>query len=179
MKRLFGNTLLVCCLALLLPASAGAVTLINPDGSVAQPYQGFADQSRVPVANVTVLVRPANGLCGSSQACTSAAPPTIWLSDVSQPMEMLSLMHELGHQYDFVMPEWKRVVVRRIVGLELPWSIDRPHTALSYSEVFAVIYAECAVLKRPESIALTDDSHSTEISTRRMARLCRLIRQPN
>lgn len=165
---------------------AGAVQLVNPDGSVAQPYQSWADSSRVPTVagHISVVINPT--ICGAHRACTSAGhestPPTIWLTNPSLvPINLYTTMHELGHQYDFAMPEWKRIVFQRIVQLPTtPWYVARPHVAKSLSEVFADAYAECAIVRRAEAIVLAlEDGDFHEIPARSVRRVCRLIRQPN
>ena len=168
--------------ALAAPAGAGAVTLVNFDGAAAQPYQSWADRSRVPTVPTQVqLWQHQPAVCGSTAwICTTQAPAVIYTRD-ARPIAPVELMHELGHQYDFLMPEWKRVVVRRILQLpSTPWKIAQPHTSLSLSETFADIYSACALTRRRYPVVdVFYDDHVYEVPVRQARRVCSLIRQPN
>ena len=201
MKR---SLLLAVVMLMLLAPPAGAVQLVNPDGSVAQPYQAWADASRVPLVSETVVVKNDALICAEFVACatpavdTNSCPSyatcvvwpdsqthaTVWLTDPARmPVSPKIMLHELGHLYDHSMPEWKRQVFRRIVRLpNLPWRIEQPHTAPSLSEIWAEVYAECAVLRRAQDVLLsevTTADRSHWLIARHLRRVCRLIRQPN
>ena len=123
------------------PGSAGAVTLVNPDGSVAQPYQWMADRARVPTVDKTLVVQfDAAQMCQGHADCSS---PDGWIAlTAPDPMMRHVLMHELGHQFDYVMPEWKRQRFLRTLHLGIPWEANG--NPASGREIFADYYADCA-----------------------------------
>lgn len=135
--RLRNYLLAASVAALCAPASAGAVTLVNVDGSPATRYQAWADSSKMPTAEETVTVDP-NPRCPFGRpACTRIDLPTIWIGPKqTKPV----LLHELGHRFDYAMPQWKRDRFLRIMRDKRPWhsSPNSPH------EQFAQAYAECA-----------------------------------
>lgn len=179
MRPLICVALLLCALAA--SSSASAVTLVNPDGSVAQPYQSWAESSHVPVVDGRLGFTASDVNCGPRPigGCASRAG---WIAVVPRPDadETRHVMfHELGHEFDFAMPDWKRQVFRRILRLpSTPWWTDHPHIEFSLSEEFADFYADCAVADHAEVAFITptpDDLQ--EVPARHVRRICRLMRQ--
>lgn len=157
--------------ALCLPGSAQAVQLVNPDGSVAQPYQAWADAAKVPMPDRVVNVEPSLSRCGvGHRACTWA--DQLRIACVSGRDCRFVLLHEIGHQYDFAMPVWKRQVFARIVG---HWDAER----------FAVGYSLCALgvreyrSRQADGSVRTDYGYGYHPTRSQQRRVCRLIRQPN
>lgn len=166
MRLRFYFHVLSLLVVLAFPAAAGAVQLVNPDGSVAQPYQTWADAAKVPTPNHQVtVIRDASKFCGQPVAgCAWRDGTAIAIGcDIGAGCQRV-FMHELGHVFDFEMPEWKRQVFRKIVGLQMSWYAARPHFQASYSEYFANSYA---------NLAISSDR------SRIQRRMDRLIRQPN
>jgi hypothetical protein len=169
---------------LLLPASAGAVTLVNPDGSVVQPYQEWANLSHVPTADTTITVEDDPQNCGMTYvpiACTDLANGRMYLA---RDADRATLYHELGHVFDAAMPEWKRQRFRRIVGLVAgawPWS-SGDQFQKSLVEAWANAYSICARGRAglSDGFALMDgDDLLWETNRKNIARICHLIRIPN
>lgn len=144
---------LVFCL-FCLPGPAGAVTLVNPDGTPAHSLQRWADASRIPQVSGIIVVRGANE-CGYEIAPLGCASPEGWIATDGTRWTTL---HELGHVRDFTMPDWVRQTYVKIRGA---WSV----------EGWADDFAECAIFKRqPEGSGMD--------SGRQFRRVCRLLRQP-
>lgn len=172
MRRAFLVALFALCVV---PSTAGAVTLVNPDGSRAEPFQTWADQARVPTFNGTLVVYRSSDPCAKfrSIACAeygkSIAVAPEWTTRVV-------VWHELGHQFDSQMPEWKRDWLGRLLKWNVPWDGVPGHTAspYSYSQAFADLYAECAFKRKMPYYQLQE----TMLTAGTMARVCRMIRWP-
>lgn len=105
----------VCVLVALaaIAATAQAHTrLVLPDGSTPQPEQRWLDESRIPTPDITItLHRETCPSLPTVQAC--ATPGHIWEKHESCAGDFAvdcrsDLTHEVGHQVDYVMPDWIR-----------------------------------------------------------------------
>lgn len=157
-------------------APAYAVTLVNPDGSRAEPFQTWADSAKVPTTNETVVVhRNADGCPKPKQLCTTSAAPEIWFAQPKGFAQRDSFLTLLGIRFDYAMPEWKRLTFKRIVRDSREWSVPPNSPRLA----FAMAYADCARGRKwHEEMYFGPDKYKP--STRsQYRRICRLIRQPN
>ena len=84
-----------------------AVTLVAPDGQVAQPYQQWADRSMIATPNVAITVHPepcpglGHGVKPSASACVLPwMPNDLW---IAPGLDARALMHELGHSFDLAL----------------------------------------------------------------------------
>lgn len=171
--------LLVVVVVLAFPSSAGAVAIVNPDGSRAEPYSTWADTSKVPTREGVVTVDFDMTRCGGL-ADTALACYRPWERGLSfknrceiKNVDDLRLCrfttrHELGHDFAETMPAWKMKVFARVVGI----SVDNTQI----SEVFADAYALCA-----DGRATFDTPGVSVFTTtrRQHRRICKLVRQPN
>lgn len=177
----FSMILILMCVVF--PSSAGAVTLVNPDGSVAQPYQEWSDLSRVPTVDTTVVVSTDMTACRAAfpdaMACTNqrnfqmsvSGVPCGYGSDADGlRVCRFFVMHELGHSFDIKMPEWKRLRFSAILGGAAFWTLPS-----SQGEVFADMYAMCAMGSRRPAFPFD----FADVSRRQYRRICHLIRIPN
>lgn len=177
MNRQTYRTLLMIALAyavvalsmLTIPSSSGAVELVNPDGTRAEPFQTWADSSRAPLPPATIRVSTDSKetalACGSaSRSCVAEAPSEFraWFGGI--PSRRVTL-HEVGHVFDGTMPDWKRRVFARITRETRTWR-DPVH------EQFAVAYSDCAM-----GVASTSGEYGYRVPRNIRLRVCRLLRQ--
>jgi hypothetical protein len=161
--RLLRLTFVLCVVLVATASPAGAVQLVNPDGSVAQPYQHWADLSRVPTPDRTITIYSDTGICEQPFfGCAATDGSFIALAPDDWPAMRRTLMHELGHASHFGWPEWKWVRFDRIM-------------ATRDIEVVAEAFADCALMKhwQGSSVPMTTDG------PRQFRRICHLIRIPN
>jgi len=134
----------VAATLLLMVAPAHATVLVLTDGTIApQPYQGWIDAALVPT--------PPGEITLSLDGCPGD-PPMPACSPTNEGMIQLSpewanrqvLLHEVGHVYDDLMPEWARERFRGIVAARprLVWASTRSRNPLN--EQFAEAYSLCA-----------------------------------
>jgi hypothetical protein len=130
------GALLVC--GLLCTGTAGATTLVLPDGTVGpQPYQTWVDRAAVPTVPGVVTLR-LDG-CQDLPGCVPAGAREIALSPDWANAHVL--LHELGHLFDDEMPDWARTQFQAFTGPRA-WLAD-PSTNPP-SEQFAEAYSLCA-----------------------------------
>lgn len=167
--------LVVAILALaLLPATAGAVTLVNPDGSVAQPYQGWADALKIKPPDVTVVLHegrcPRNLLTvgcvsiGEAAVFNMYVDPTTPMSNTRGPRGVLA--HEIGHIFHAYTPQWFDAVFRKIMRVD--WRVD-------IGEAVAEGYRYCA--HRPDRGWPRFRTTPYDATPRQHRRVCRLLNQ--
>jgi hypothetical protein len=151
------RTAVLAWLALLvLPAPAGATTLVVDGVERARPWQDWLDRSKVPgpAGPITVHLR---GCPRYEQArgCTLADGSAIYLRpDFSNAPA--TLLHELGHLFDRqAMSDGLRARFARIMASDLPWDGQA-----GLRETFAEAYGLCA--RRSEIISYPDETLPTE-----------------
>ena len=174
--------------------------MVTPDGSVAQPFQSWADATRVPTPERTTTIYPAKDLCpptasgdGVRAACATQdgrigidAP----FCSIDAQSCRLNLRHELGHLYDYSMPDWKRTAFLKIIGrVGTPWRTnDRnasPHEIFADAYSYVASYSTAARALRAANLdGFSDDGRLVTgrgfiIERRTFGRVTRLIRQPN
>lgn len=126
--------------------TAGAVELVNANGSSAEPFQTWANGSKMPTPAGRVFVftpTTPNGwdYCGDGKAACAydgVVPSINFFSPVV--LRPSVFFHELGHVYDYSMPSWKREEFFKITGYGPGWK-DGPNSA---AERFADAYSLCA-----------------------------------
>ena len=178
--------IIVTCL--LGASTAGAVTLTTPEGEPLYPFQAWADRAKVPTPDMTIIVSGDVAQCGVSPdptlitiACTSRTEPIIYAlwpnCGFRQNRDDIRscrfwILHEIGHQFDRVMPTWKRAAFAKILGDESEWLA--PGVFATLEEDFADGYARCAINR----IApwLSQGRFMRDLSGRQFRRICRLIR---
>ncbi len=183
MKSRRSPLLLVMLAVLAVPASAGAVTLVNPDGSRAEPYSAWAEGAKIPTPVRTLTISTDMTLCGSlaSQFDACALYGTIVMRQRCEDAASLTVArlcrfvfwHEMGHEFMREMPQWKLDYYAKIMGAK--WSDTSVAGPGSYlSEAFADAYALCKY--RRVAVYARDTTAGTREQT---LTACRLIRQPN
>ncbi len=97
----------------LAPAAAQAHTTIIEPPESHFPYQQWVDEAKVPTPDVTLtVVEDSSGCEEEASACTGPESATIWLDPLvlqERAAVRETLLHELGHRVDYVMPEWMRL----------------------------------------------------------------------
>ena len=125
---------------LVMTTSAQAVTLVLPDGTERpQPYQGWADELKLPTTPGVVTLRLDGDGC-PAVACALAQPATIWHLAGARRGDF---HHELGHHFDYtVMTPDARGAFMEVMGLVgRAW---RERGGNSPHERFAEAYRMCA-----------------------------------
>lgn len=137
MLRIQRILLIAAAAAALATPSAQAHTTISC-ASCLRPYQHWIEEAKVPTPNATLTVIETSEAVSSTEEGTS----TIWLN-LSALNVRQAFYHELGHNFDYLMPEWVRTRYLAILGRKGPW---RQPEALHFSphELFAESYALCA-----------------------------------
>jgi hypothetical protein len=136
-KRL---AVLVVVLVIGVEAPASGSVLLTEDGSSrAQPFQRWADRAGVPTAAEQVHVHlAACPLATWAPACTWAGAHAIYFRPGAAMR--VDFVHELGHRFDYRMPDWARRAFLRLTRDPRPWRSPggSPH------ERFADAYSVCA-----------------------------------
>ena len=181
--RVLKGVILAAAVLLVGGAPAGAVDLVSPDGSIAQPYQHWADLSHVPTVDEVLPIDPDMSTCDALwhgvRACIEPLRGAIHLRDArcglfsAQAWRKcrFTVMHEVGHQFEYRMPDWKRNRFAPLVFGAPPWASSE-----ELSEGFADVYAMCSMgTQFPIDASWTYPG----ISARNFRRACHLIRIPN
>src|SRR3954469_11220722 len=130
-------------LFLLAAAPAGATVLVTPDGQIApQPYQSWVDAAYVPTPPGEVVLSLA-GCPGDPPmpACSPVNQGTIQLSPEWASRHVL--LHEMGHIFDDLMPDWARGRFRGMI-IRRPMIWTAANQGAPPNEQFAEAYALCA-----------------------------------
>jgi hypothetical protein len=155
--------------ALVVPSGAGGATLTTADGTVAQPYQSWVDASRVPVVAdaITVYTDDATTRCDvPAEGCS--LPGWVFVDPALAGHDLRAVfMHEMGHEFDAGMPDWKRAAFMRITRRHGSWDSEADYPPV---EEFADTYSECSTHR-------LHPSDSTIDYASQWRRACRLIRQ--
>jgi len=134
-----GLLLSLLCLAVL-PSGAEAVTLVTPDGRVAEPYQTWANASKVPTTKDIIIVIAApcpSPAFTSAQGCTFNDLSAIYIHPTATTPRQ-TFLHELGH---VGIARWFRYAHYRAFGHIFRWkTFDH--------ELAAEAYSLCAVKRR-------------------------------
>lgn len=163
-----GLLLLTCLLALSVPASAQAVTLVNPDGTRAEPYQTWADRAKVPTVDQVVTVTNGEGICPPARSCARPSLSSIGLRPADRSAHGTG--HELGHY--FPLTPAKQQTFLTIVGRQVPWHGE----GMSGAEIFAESYAACFVGVTPRGRERVQLGYGFATRTSTLRRVCRMIR---
>lgn len=175
--------LVVVLVGLVSAPTAGAVTLVTPDGQVAQPYQRWADAAKVPTYSGPVELSLA--MCpyidnGASCSFGYDSPPRVWLAATHTPPDEQATrlhdleLHELGHVFDAqVMTGAARERFAAIFGLRGQGWTEGPYR-LRLEEQFAQGYMLCAYDPR-QPFSATSIGYAPSIRQHR--RVCALIRR--
>lgn len=164
----------VGALALVSEAQGGTKVVAPPDSPY--PYQAWADRARVPTPDLTIAVVEDDERCeGESSACTELGAATIWLdpwlSGGTRRDVRSTFLHELGHQFDYVMPEWARARFLALRRDSRAWR-EGPNAP---NEQFAEAWALCA--ERGQRLGRVDEwGYGYEPSRRLHFRVCHLVR---
>lgn len=134
-------------LALVAASPAGAVTLVTPEGDVAQPYQRWADRAKAPTPEATVVINPDASRCPLGRtACTGPGLPVYFEPDGDRHEDRTTVLHELGHHFDYlVMDDHARTRFGWFVGP----GIWRTGNGDSTHERFAEAWSICARIGNP------------------------------
>lgn len=174
MKRLFVLGIAVCAFVTLC-SPAGAVTLVNPDGTRAEPHQTWADASKVPTVDETLSVVADGAFCGGTyRSCTSEQIATLWLPKWGGDGHLREALYTLlGLRFAYVMPQWKQDAFKKILKDSRGWREGITTPLRRFSE----IYAWCSVGRLPAGgFYLSIDPERT-LDNKRFRRICKLIRQ--
>jgi hypothetical protein len=162
--------------------------LAGPAQALPAPYDDWAAQSGAPAVDYRLAVDEwtcnDRGQPASAFACT-AQDGTIYMQDwcltAADEWCQFYFWHELGHHFDWSMPDWKRRVFLRVIRTAKGWR-DPRGAEQSASELFADTFAMCA--HDPQDVDYTFSDGGTlgqphGLNASRLRRVCRLIRQPN
>ncbi len=176
MKGLAGVVAAIAVLGL--GEAAHAVTLVTPDGRVAQPYQGWVDTARVPTPSLTLTVHAGDSdntqsvtHCGEMVfGCISLDEAYVYVWGTDRRSKRSTLLHEVGHAFDSMsLNGAARARFLRVLGRPSYQWVPRGE------EVFADAYAHCGVRKRRWARGDVVWSNGTPVRGWRMNRACRLI----
>lgn len=175
--------LLAAALSLALPGTAQAVVIHGPQ----RPYQRWANRAKVPtVPTVELRIGACPGFVGAI-GCTSPRGPVFidpyvggenYYRGSENRRELRdALYHELGHQFDYVMPTRIRKLYRRIRHETRPW-YSPPN---SPNEQFAEAYMLCGI---PRKARLWDyafgrlwiGGYNLKLRGKEFRRVCHVIR---
>ena len=134
---------LALAVVLLGAAPAVATVLVMPDGTIGpQPYQSWVDAAYVPTPPGEIMLSLA-GCPGDPPlpACSPANQGTIQLSAGWAGKHVL--LHEMGHIFDDLMPDWARGRFRGMV-VRRPMIWTAANAGGPPNEQFAEAYALCA-----------------------------------
>jgi hypothetical protein len=184
----------VCvALGIAFPASAGAVQLVNPDGSVAQPFQIWADRAAVgmPSGTVTLHFNRAD-MCpssdGSGFGVGGCTPGTDWIAFAQTVGECMEwhheickedILHELGHidEHQRLTDDGKAHFAYTNHTNPADWQNPTlPHDARP-GEMYAKAFAYCAMKLdfRPDGASYREDLAPRK-SMDALRRSCKFIR---
>lgn len=122
---------------------ATAVALATTFTTPSEPYREWVLEAQVPTPIESVQVIDATCPIASASACTLTEAPTIYFDyDAVSFQRRFTFWHELGHRFDYQMPEWARTHFLEIVGVSGPW--QDPTRRVPPNELFAEAYANCA-----------------------------------
>lgn len=151
-----------------LAAPAAATTLVADGQPGPQPWQSWVSDARVPTVPGEVELQIAG--CpdqGADVACTFPGQEVIYLPPGAGRR---MLLHELGHRFDYSMPDWVRSRFLAIMGDGRAWRSppDSPN------EQFADAYSLCALSPRalPGSFSSAYGYNPGPVGHRR---ICRMI----
>ena len=183
-------------IALCLPATANAVTLVDANGQpIGGQFQQWANEANVPTLAGDLTVIVGTGYCGGAPAC-SESPNAIAIDtdgrlfqDLSSPTETFldpnaqswDLDWELGHQFDWAeLTDMQRGQFAVIWNSSLAWW-DSVQSLIDYQEdgleaVFADVYAACATGYTPASL-LNWNAAAPQLTQDQVLQTCRLIYQ--
>jgi hypothetical protein len=168
-------------LCALVPSGSSGVVLVNPDGSPAQPFQGWVGSAHVPTPDRTVVIhRELDPLCGPADACTNLTEIWIDASGCARACRFY-FGHELGHIFLTGLPQWKRRRFVETTHNSPDWS-STDLTGDSTEERFADAYSQCLWGRRLEYIdvsASTVEPLYQILSRRTFRRVCHLLRIPD
>jgi hypothetical protein len=167
-----------------LGGTAHAAILVTPEGQPAPShFQRWADASSVPTPSATIIVRQKDCRV-EGRRCGMAIPPyaasdppllgEIWLpfnGQFTHWQMVTTVWHELGHHFDYAMPNWVRTLFLRLMGQPTrPWrgSPNSPH------EQFAEAYRLCAE-KLAIRKTMTSGGYLWLPTPRQHRRACKLI----
>lgn len=87
---------------LVAPSSAGAVELVNPDGTRAEPYQTWANSIHIRIPDASAIVTDDVRECGLAVPVAGCFTGTTIVVDKRMPptARQRVFLHELGHWYD-------------------------------------------------------------------------------
>ena len=164
---------LLLLLALVVCAPASATTLVMPDGTERpQPFQGWVDAALVPTppGDVTLSL---DG-CPGEPDIASCAPVGEGMLALSRDWaDRHVVLHELGHVFDDLMPQWARTQFMQLIHRRGAWAPER--SSSPPNEQFAEAYALCAV--RPFLRARHYSAYGYAPTPARHDRVCALIRR--
>lgn len=144
---------------------ADAAVVPLPEGTRTVVHEG----QDMPDCRATVLVA----------GCTDSTS-TIWLATGCGGGCRFVFFHELGHNFDAQMPEWKRVVFKQIVRMPQGWT-EPDDFGDTPAEQFADAYSQCAMNRRMYKWSFGKDTYYfwNPLGPKQFARVCKLIRQEN
>lgn len=133
---------LLLLVVLVFAAPAEAVTLVTPDGQVAQPEQRWADEAKVPTAVATITVHREH--CPDSVEPTCASIGHIWIAPGWGTRAIF--FHELGHVFDYyALTDGDRSAFGAILHDRRPWRVEGGDAPV---ERLADTYSMCARRRR-------------------------------
>lgn len=145
--KLSGALLCVLLTLVLLPSSANAVTVIDMQGNIAQPFQSWAERVEkkgLPTASVISVDLNGCTWAPNARGCAVSGTARIYLcpwSCETGTQKRMTFWHEMGHVYANVALPGVTMTFRKIMKDDREWFAE-PN---SLSEQFAEAYRVCAI----------------------------------
>lgn len=162
--------------ALLWATPAQATSIVVEDDSPDYPYQRWANRAEVPTPETTLTVIETRRE-GSS---TAAGTHTIWFGLTPAWSARHTFLHELGHNFDYYsLADQGRDHIREILGTDQPWRDESVPPYESPHEMFAEVYAACAMrwrARRPPHLRFRPSTLLSGVGRIRHREMCRVIR---
>jgi hypothetical protein len=163
-------------------APQAGTQIVTPAGVVAQPFQRWVQEAKVPTPPGTVTLYP-SGSCPFSESCAWPWEHRISVTDDGSRWERrVQLLHELGHVYDYQrMTDSTRATFVSIMRLGPTGWWQRPQHSEPWddgapAEQFAQAYALCALAVRRDDIQEWDSVYGYWPTRQQHLRVCSLIR---
>jgi hypothetical protein len=167
------------------------VTLVTPEGTVAQPFQTWANRANIPAFDDVVrldydMARCDGGESGGVLGCATKDRITVGGPHCSMAPKFRAtcrfiFLHELGHVFNYSVLPWGEQEAFKQISLwpsSADWIATSNLTGVTPAEDFADGFAMCAMKKRMMSFATrswADNPTYWQPGPRQFAAACALI----
>ena len=171
----------IAAVVLLIASPAAAHTTIIEPPESHYPYQGWADESKVPTPAIDARVVEIDQAdpafpcvapySSKPRGCVVLQTRTIYLDPTVAGRSVV--MHEIGHLFDVVaLTDADRMWFTHLFNLGGPWLSDETHD--TPGESFATSYAICALYRGRKELSMLVPPEQF-VGARRINQLCRWI----